>query len=199
MDLSLPKLLAADPAKETLTEGVGYADDHGDYDSHAKGGLLEDTSFWVLLAFVIVIGIFMRAGVHKSITSGLDGRSQKIADEINEARRMREEAQELLAQYQRRQRDAEDEAAAIIEQAKKDAKQMAEEARTKIEEQTERRTKAAEDKIARAESQALSEVRARAADVAVDIAREIIKERMDQGAQTAFIEKSIADLRQQHS
>ena len=106
---------------------------------HEKAGLLQDTSFWVLIAFLIVIGIFWRAGVHKMIFSGLDKRSQGIADEIDEARRLREEAQELLAQYQRRQREAESEAAAIVEQAKKDAKRMAAEARDKIAEQTERR------------------------------------------------------------
>lgn len=161
----------------------------------AKGGLFGDTSFWVLLAFIIVIGIFARAGLHKTMASGLDKRANRIADEINEARKMREEAQELLAQYQRRQREAESEAAAIIEQAKKDAKILASEAHDKINAQMERRAKAAKEKIARAEAQALSEVRARAADVAIDAAREIIRERMDTGAQNAFVEKSIAELR----
>ncbi|MHA7872950.1 MAG: F0F1 ATP synthase subunit B, partial [Hyphococcus sp.] len=156
---------------------------------------LSDTSFWVLIAFAIVIGVFIRAGVHKTVAGGLDSRARKIADEINEARKMREEAQELLAAYQRRQREAEDEAAAIIEQAKKDAKRLTEEAREKINEQMERRTKAAEDKIKRAEAQALAEVRGQTADLAVSAAREIIRERMDSGAQTAFIDKAIAGLR----
>lgn len=163
--------------------------------TEASGGLLQDTSFWVLIAFLIVIGVFIRAGVHKTIASGLDKRAQTIADEINEARKMREEAQELLAAYQRRQREAEDEAAAIIEQAKKDAKRLTEEARDKINEQMARRMKAAEEKIARAEAQALSEVRGQTADLAVAAAREIIRERMDSGAQTAFIDKAIAGLR----
>ena len=174
--------LAAAAAEET----------HG---TDASAGLLQDSSFWVLLAFIIVVGIFIRAGAHKAIASGLDKRAQKIADEINEARKMREEAQELLAQYQRRQREAEDEAAAIIEQAKKDAKRMAAEARDKISEQMTRRTKAMEDKIARAEAQAISEVRSQAADLAVAAAREIIRERMDSGAQSAIIDKAIAGLR----
>lgn len=158
-------------------------------------GLLGDTSFWVLLAFIAVIGLFARAGLHKTIASGLDKRSQAIADELNEARKMREEAQELLAAYQRRQREAEDEAAAIIEQAKKDAERLAAEARTKIDEQVERRLKAAEDKIARAEAQALSEVRGQTADLAIAAAREIIRDRMDDGAQSAFVDKAIAGLR----
>lgn len=158
-------------------------------------GLLQDTSFWVLVAFVIVIGVFWKVGLHKMIVSGLDKRGQKIADEINEARKMREEAQELLAQYQRRQREAEGEAQAIIDQAKRDAKRMAEEARVKLAEQMERRTKAAEEKIARAEAQAISEVRGQTADLAIEAAREIIRERMDSGAQTAFVDKAISGLR----
>ena len=162
---------------------------------HASGGLLQNTSFWVLVAFVVVIGVFARVGLHKTIGSGLDKRAQNIADEINEARKMREEAQELLAQYQRRQREAEEEAASIIEQAKKDALRMTAEAREKIDAQMERRAKAAEDKIARAEAQALSEVRGQTAELAIAAAREIIKERMDSGAQTAFIDKAIADIR----
>ncbi len=165
------------------------------YGAPASGGLLSDSSFWLLIAFFVVFGIFIRFGLHKMIASGLDKRAQKIADEINEARKIREEAQELLAQYQRRQREAVDEAAAIIDQAKKDAKRMAAEARDKLDEQMARRTKAMEDKIARAEAQAISEVRGQAADLAVAAAGEIIRERMDSGAQSGFIDKAIAGLR----
>ena len=162
--------------------------------SKASGGLFLDTAFWVLIAFFIVIGIFWRAGVHKTIASGLDKRSQRIADEIDEARRLREEAQELLAQYQRRQREAEGEAQAIIEQAKRDAIRLGEEARAKLSEQVERRTKAAEDKISRAEAQAISEVRGQTVDLAVAAAQVIIKDRMDGGAQSLFIDKAINGL-----
>ncbi len=162
---------------------------------HASPGLLGDTSFWVSLGFLIVIGIFWRGGVHKKIAAALDERSAKISDELDEARRLREEAQELLAQYQRRQREAEDEAASIIEQAQKDAERMGIEAKEKINEQLERRTKAAEDKIARAEAQALSEVRGQTTDLAVNAARNIIKDRMDSGAQSAMVDNAINDLR----
>ncbi len=163
--------------------------------THGSPGLLQDSSFYVLIAFLIVIGVFARAGVHKMIVGGLDKRAAKIADEINEVRKVREEAQELLASYQRRQREAEEEAAGIIEQAKRDASRMTAEARAKIEDQTERRIRAAEDKIARAEAQALSEVRGQTADLAIEAARVIIRERMDGGAQGPFIDKAIAGLR----
>ena len=141
------------------------------------------------------MGVFWRAGLHKMILGGLDKRGQRIADELDQARKLREEAQELLAQYQRRQREAEEEAKGIIDQAKKDAQRLAAESREKIAEQIERRSKAAEEKIARAEAQAIAEVRGQAADLAVDTAREIIRKRMDQGAQTALVEKSISELR----
>lgn len=183
--ISLPLLAAA--AAETTYRAA---------DEAAKsGGLLQDSSFWVLVAFAIVIFIFARAGLHKTIAGGLDKRAQNIADEINEARKLREEAQELLAQYQRRQREAEEEAAAIIEQAKTDAKRMAAEAREKINEQIARRTKAMEEKIARAEEQAISEVRGATADLAIETARQIIRDRMDRGAQSAYVDKAIAELR----
>ncbi len=169
-------------------------DAHGAAAEHASPGLFQDPGFYVLIAFAIVIGVFARAGVHKMIVSGLDKRAQKIADDLDQARKLREEAQELLASYQRRQREAEEEASGIIEQAKRDAQRMTAEARDKIAEQTERRIKAAEDKIARAEAQAVSEVRGQTADLAVEAARIIIRDRMAGGAQGAFIDKAIAGL-----
>ena len=166
---------------------------HAAAGEHSEG-LLQDTAFWVFGAFLLVMFIFARMGVHKTIGSGLDKRTQEIADELDEARKMREEAQELLATFQRRQREADDEAAAIIDQARKDAERMAADARQKINEQTDRRIRAAEEKITRAEAQALSEVRAQAADLAVEAARTIIRERMDSGAQGAYLDKEIAGL-----
>lgn len=160
-----------------------------------SGGLFGDVTFWVLVAFLIVLGVFWRLGAHKAIVGGLDGRSRKIADELNAARKLREEAQELLGQFQRLQRAAEDEARGVVEQARRDAQALALETRAKIDEQIARRAKAAEDKIARAEAQAISEVRGQAADMAVEIARRIISERMDQGAQAALLDRAIADVR----
>ncbi|MEL6369970.1 MAG: F0F1 ATP synthase subunit B [Pseudomonadota bacterium] len=162
---------------------------------HSTTPLFEDTSTWVSLGFLVVVGLFAYMGVHKTLASALDNRSRKIADELDEARRLREEAQELLAQYQRRQREAEEEAQGIIDQAKRDAKRMAAETRDNINEQIERRAKAAEDKIARAEAQAIAEVRGQTVDLAVDAAGDIIRSRMDQGARSALAERAIDDLR----
>jgi F-type H+-transporting ATPase subunit b len=175
-------------AAETATKAVHGGD-------HAAVPMWQDATAWVSLGFLIVVALFAYMGVHKSLASALDKRSRAIADELDRARALRDEAQELLAKYQRRQREAEEEAQGIIEQAKKDAHNIAAEARTKIEEQLARRAKAAEDKIARAEAQALAEVRNQTTDLAIDAAREIIRGRMDQGAQSALAEKAIDELR----
>lgn len=180
--------LATEVAAEVVEAGHGAAE-------HESLALWQDPALWVGLAFLIVVGIFWKLGVHKSMSSGLAKRSQKIADELDQARKMREEAQEILAQYQRRQREAEEEAKGIIEQAKRDADRLASESRDKINEQIERRAKAAEEKIARAEAQAIAEVQGQVADLAIETARAIIAERMDQGAQSAFVEKAISELR----
>ncbi|MEQ1931608.1 MAG: F0F1 ATP synthase subunit B [Parvularculaceae bacterium] len=160
-----------------------------------SAGLLGDATFFVLVAFLLVLGVLWRMGAHKAIVGGLDKRSQKIADELDQARKLREDAQELLAQYQRRQREAEDEARSIIDQARRDAAALAGEQRKKINEQIARRAKAAEEKIARAEAQALAEVRGQTADMAIEIARRLLKERMDQGAQAALVERAISEVR----
>lgn len=184
-------LIAAAEEAAHAAEDAAHAAAEG---AHEAPGLLQDPSFFVLLAFLIVIGLFWRAGVHKMVAGGLDKRAQDIADELDKARALRDEAQELLAKYQRRQREAEEEAEGLIEQAKRDAVRIAEDAKTKIEDQLARRARAAEEKIARAEAQAIAEMRGATADLAIEAAREIIKARMDQGAQSALAERAIDEL-----
>jgi F-type H+-transporting ATPase subunit b len=157
--------------------------------------LIEDTSFWVSLGMLVVLGLFAYWGAHKKLAGMLDKRAQGIADELDRARALRDEAQELLAKYQRRQAEAEEEAETIIEQARLDAKRIAAEAQEKIEDQLARRARAAEEKISRAEAQAIAEVRGQTADLAIEAAREIIRTRMDQGAQSALAERAIDELR----
>ena len=131
--------------------------------------------FWVLVSFVIFMGILGYVGVHRKILGALDARSKKISDDLDEARALREEAQKVLADYQRKRREAEGEAEAIVAAAKTEAERLAAEARQKSEEFVARRTKMAETKIAQAESQAIAEVRAIAADAAVKAAGEVLK------------------------
>ena len=135
-----------------------------------------DAEFWVAASFFIFVGILIYVGVHKKIAEALDHRRDRIKAELDEARRLREEAQTLLAHYQQKQKEAEGEAAAILTNAKADAERMALEAEAKMNEFVARRTKMAEAKIAQAESQALADVRAAAADAAVTAAERILKD-----------------------
>ena len=135
-----------------------------------------DAEFWVAASFFIFIGILVYVGVHKKIAEALDHRRDRIKAELDEARRLREEAQALLAHYRQKQKEAEGEAAAILTSAKADAERMATEAEAKMSEFVARRTKMAEAKIAQAESQALADVRAAVADAAVTAAERILKD-----------------------
>jgi F-type H+-transporting ATPase subunit b len=135
-----------------------------------------DAEFWVAASFFIFIGILVYVGVHKKITSALDGRRDRIKGELDEAMRLREEAQTLLAHYVQKQKEAENEAQAILTSAKADAERMMQEAEAKMGEFVVRRTKMAEAKIAQAEAQALADVRSSAVDAAVAAAERILKD-----------------------
>ena len=132
-------------------------------------------TFWVGVAFFIFIGILAYFGVPKAIVTALDARGEKVARELAEARRLRAEAEKLLAEYEAKRKAAETEAASIIAAANEEAKRLAAEAEAKLNDFVTRRTKSAEDKIALAESQAEAEVRAAAAEAATRAAEVIIR------------------------
>jgi F-type H+-transporting ATPase subunit b len=133
-----------------------------------------EAEFWVAVAFVIFLGVLAYVGVHRKILDALDQRSARIKAELDEARRLRDEAEQLLQSYQRKQREAEQEAAGIIAGAKAEAERLAVEAKAKMEEFLARRTKMAETKITQAEAQAIADVRAAAAEAAVAAAEKIL-------------------------
>jgi F-type H+-transporting ATPase subunit b len=135
-----------------------------------------DAEFWVGIAFFVFVGILVYVGAHRKITDALDHRSARIKAELDEATRLREEAQSLLAHYQQKQKEAENEAQAILTNAKADAERMAVEAEQKMAEFVARRTKMAETKIAQAEAQALADVRSAAVDAAVTAAERIFRD-----------------------
>lgn len=151
--------------------------------------------FWVLVSFVLFIGLLAYYGVPGLIGKALDARAEQIRKELDEARRLREEAQELLADYQRKAREAEDEARAIVDTARREAEALAAETRANLKETLERRGKLAEDKIARAEAQALAEVKAAAIDQATAAAETVIKQRLAGQAGNAMVDSSIRDLK----
>ncbi|MFY8153073.1 MAG: ATP F0F1 synthase subunit B, partial [Hyphomicrobiales bacterium] len=130
---------------------------------------------WVGVAFVIFFAILAYFGVPKAIVAALDARGEKVAQELAEARRLRLEAEKLLAEYEAKRKAAETEAASIVAAANEEAKRLAAEAETKLNDFVARRTKSAEEKIALAESQAEAEVRAAAAEAATKAAELLIR------------------------
>lgn len=150
--------------------------------------------FWVAISFFIFLAIVFYYKVPAMLTKALDKRADDISKELDEARRLREEAEALLASYQRRQAEAMQEADAIIAQAKVEAESLAEETRVAMEAQVVRRQQLAEDKIHLAEAQAITEVRAAAADIAINAARAVIGEKVDASRDAAIVEKSISEL-----
>ena len=135
-----------------------------------------DQTFFALVALIIFLGIVFYAGAHKKAGVALDNRANLIAKELADARKLREDAEKLLADYKQKRLDAEKEALNIIAQAKTDAVAYAEEARKKLTETIARRTKQAEQKIAQAEAAATKEVRSIATDLAVSAATKLIAE-----------------------
>ena len=135
-------------------------------------------TFWVGIAFFIFIAIVVYVGGHKKILAGLDARGELVAKELAEARRLRHEAEQLLAEYEAKRKAAEAEAAEIVSSANDEAKRLAAEAEAKLADFVARRTKAAEEKIAQAESQAEAEVRAAAAEAATKAAETILRGQM---------------------
>jgi len=151
--------------------------------------------FWVLISFLLFFAVLFYKGVPKLITGALDDRADKIRTELDDARRLREEAQQLLADYQRKAREADEEAKTIIDQAKREAHALAEETRKATTESLERRTKLAEEKIARAETQAVADVRRTAVDAAVTAAETILKGKVASGSGNKLIDDALRDLK----
>jgi F-type H+-transporting ATPase subunit b len=154
-----------------------------------------DPLFWVLAAFLIFFGLVLYYKVPKLVAGMLDERADAIRKELDEARKLREEAQALLADYQKKARDAENEAKSIIDQAKREAEALAADAKKQLAESIDRRGKLAEDKIARAEAQALSEVRATAVQTALDAAERLLKARVPGQIGDGLIDQSIRELK----
>jgi F-type H+-transporting ATPase subunit b len=129
---------------------------------------------WVAIGFVCFVALLAYIGAHRKLFDALDQRRARIQAELDEASRLRQEAEALLAEFERKGHAAESEAAAIIESAKAEAERLAGEAKLRMEDFVARRTKMAEAKIAQAEAQALAEVRSAAADAAVAAAEKLL-------------------------
>jgi F-type H+-transporting ATPase subunit b len=155
-----------------------------------------DPEFWVLIAVVVfVVGVWKPA--RRSIIGALDARAVRIRDELDTARRLREEAQQALAAYQKQEREAAAEAEAILTHAKAEAERIAAESARNLEETLERRRRLAEERIAQEEAKALAEIRAITVDVAISAARQVIAAELDEQRGEALIDAAIAALPQQ--
>jgi F-type H+-transporting ATPase subunit b len=157
-------------------------------------GSLFNPEFWVGVAFLGFLALLAYYKVPGLITKALDDRAETLRKEIEEARKLRDEAANLLADYKRRQADAQTEAASIIERAKQEAAALAAESRASLSEMMQRRSKIAEDKIARAQAQALADVRAAAIEAAVGASHGLIAGRLSGEAGHDLVNSSIGGL-----
>jgi len=181
--LSLPIALAAGPALAASKNPFSL-----------EFYSLSNTDFIVSLAFLLFLGILWYFGVPKLLTKALDDRADGIRSELEEARALREEAQALLATYERKQKDVQNQADAIVANAKADAEAAAEQAKADIERSVERRLAAAQEQIASAEAAAVKEVRDRAVIVAVGAAADYLASTMTADAANKLIDSGIAEV-----
>jgi F-type H+-transporting ATPase subunit b len=151
--------------------------------------------FWVAVSFVAFLIVLLYYKVPAMLAKALDDRAAAIRSELDEARRLREEAQALLADYQRKHRNAGQEAEAIVEQARREAEAFATETRQSLAETLKRRGRHAEERIARAEAEAVDEVRAAAVDMAIAAAEKILREQAAGTAGAQLIDESIRGLK----
>ena len=178
-------LLAAVPKERPGPAGVsGWAKEL--FDIHGP-------EFWVLVAFILFVGV-VAWKARGAILGALDGRAARIRAEIDEAQRLREEAQALLAEYQKKQRAALGEAEGMIRQAGDEAKRLRAKAEAELAGALKRREQQALDRIAQAEAQALAEVRNLAADLAIAATEKLLVARLDPAKAEALVSASIAEL-----
>jgi F-type H+-transporting ATPase subunit b len=158
--------------------------------------MFAEPEFWVAVSFVILMGVFAYVGVHKTVLTALDHRSARIKAELDDARRLKDEAAKVLADYKARRASAEREAEEIVTNARAEAERIAAEAKAKMEDFVTRRTKTAESKIALAEAQAVADVRAAAADAAIAAASTILSQSVKGEVADDLLAKGIAEVRQ---
>jgi F-type H+-transporting ATPase subunit b len=154
---------------------------------------LMDAEFWVLIAFVVAIS-FLVYKAKDTITGALDTRAAKIKAELDEAQKLREEAQAKLAEFQLKQRDALKDAEGIIALAKEEAQRLAAQGAKDLEAAIERRRRMAQEKIALEEQKAMTDLRNVAVDVAIAALRRVLAEDLDPARQSALIDNAINNL-----
>jgi F-type H+-transporting ATPase subunit b len=156
--------------------------------------MLASPELWVLVSFVLFLALLVYYKIPDKVVKALDNRADRIRTELEEARRLREEAQSILADYQRKRRDAEKEAEDIIAMARREAQFYAEESRKALNESLQRRVRLAEEKISRAEEQAVQDIRSQSADAAVAAAETIVARELKGDSAGDLVTKGIREV-----
>jgi F-type H+-transporting ATPase subunit b len=152
-----------------------------------------DAEFWVIIALIVFIGVVLYIRVPRLLATALDNRIRRIEADLDEAARLRAEAQSLLDSYANKRAEAEAEAQGLVAAAREEADRLAKDAAVALEGLIGRRSKAVEEKIAQAEQQAIAEVRGRSADVAIEAARVILSRQMTEKGD-ALVSQAIEDV-----
>jgi len=181
----LARLTYATAALVATTGSAMAADEHASF--------FEKPETWVLIAFIIFV-VGMYRPVSKMMTAKLDGRSDAIKSELDEAQRLREEAQHTLAEYQRKQRDALAEAEGIVAEAREEARRIEENVQARTAETIKRREQQALDMIAAAEARAVADVRALAADIAIDATQRILTQTVEGQKGDELVNEAIREV-----
>ncbi|AXI53420.1 ATP F0F1 synthase subunit B [Sulfitobacter sp. JL08] len=155
---------------------------------------LKNTNFIVLIAFILFFAVLYYFKVPSLIAGMLDKRATGIESELEEARSLREEAQTLLASYERKQKEVQEQASRIVSAAKEEANVAAEQAKADLAKSITRRLAAAEDQIESAKTAAIRDVRDQAVVVAVAAARDVIAKQMTAAEGNALIDAAIAEV-----
>ena len=156
--------------------------------------MLHDPTFWVMIAFIAFIALLVYFKVPKTVAGTLDSRAEKIKADLDEAESLLREAQDLLATYQKKQREADEEAEQIKKSAQEEAERIAKHGEERLAAQLERREKLAMERIAQAEAQALDEIKARTVDIALDATRQILASSLAADKADAMVDDAIKDL-----
>lgn len=187
--------------QQEIQDDMGVPADHSDAAGHTEAAAhAEPTAFfldangWVALAMLVVIAIMLWKKVPAIVGAAMDKKIAGIRAEIDEAAKLRAEAEAIKAEYEAKTANADQEAAAMLQRARDEAGEIIEQAETDAEALVRRRTRLAEDRIAAAERSAIAEVRAKAATAATAAAASLLAQKHDAAADKAIVDQTISGL-----
>lgn len=154
-----------------------------------------DATFFAFVGLLLFFALIVYLKVPGMVAKSLDARADKIRDELAEAKRLREEAQHVLAEYQRKRKEAEAEAAGIVAAAEREAAMLTAEAKQKTEEFVTRRNALSEQKIKQAETEAVNAVRSAAVDLAIAAAEAVLAKKTDAAVQDSLFKGSLGEVK----